>query len=73
MSTYTLNPIKDATPIMTVNKNNTITFLVAGDEILRMGEDGFYVRGVKVEVDNDEPVKVYTAFKEWLVWQQLVR
>jgi hypothetical protein len=73
MPKYTLIDAPDPRPIMTVNKNNTITFLAAGDEILRMGEDGFYVRGVKVEVDNDEPVKVYTAFKEWLVWQQLVR
>jgi hypothetical protein len=71
MSTFTLIDSVDTAPIMTVNKNNSITFLAAGDELLRMGEDGFYVRGVKVEVDNDEPVKVYTAFKEWLVWQQL--
>jgi len=73
MPKYTLIDAPDPSPIMTVNKNNSITFLAAGDEILRMGEDGFYVRGVKVEVDNDEPVKVYTAFKEWLVWQQLTR
>jgi hypothetical protein len=54
-------------------KNNTIIFNAGGDnsEMLRIAEDGFYVRGVKVEADADEAQKVYLAFKQWLTWNAL--
>jgi hypothetical protein len=50
-------------------EENTITFFM-GDpvkaEMLKVAEDGFYVRGVKVEQDESEAKKVYDAFVEWL-------
>ena len=52
---------------------NSISFYGAGDEMLRCGPDGFYVRGKKVEVDDKEAQTVYNSFKEWLTWQQLNR
>ena len=44
-----------------------------GVEMLRVAEDGFYVRGTKVPVDDKEAATVYTAFKEFLVWSRLSR
>jgi len=52
---------------------NNITMISGGKEMLRVAEDGFYVRGTKVPVDDKEAVTVYTAFKEFLVWSRLSR
>lgn len=47
---------------------------MAGDtEMLRVGPDGFWVRGVKVEQDANEAQAVYEGFKTWLAWAQLNR
>ncbi len=42
-------------------------------EMLRVGKDGFYVRGVKVTQDDKEAETVYNAFKAWMVWAELNR
>lgn len=42
-------------------------------EMIRIGPDGFWVRGVKVEQDNNEAESVYSAFKEFLAWNVLTR
>lgn len=52
---------------------NTITCLAGGQEMLRVGPDGFWVRGVKVEQDDKEAEIVYNAMKEFLTWSQLTR
>lgn len=53
---------------------NTISLMMSGqDEMLRITEDGFYVRGVRVPADNKEAETVYNAFKQWLAWAQLQR
>jgi hypothetical protein len=52
---------------------NSVTFHSAGEEMLRCGPDGFFVRGKHVEQDDNEARIVYNAFKEWLTWQQLSR
>ena len=55
-----LNPASAAAP-------GTFTFNTAtGDEMLRVGPNGFYVRGVKVPQDGEEAKKVYDTFIEWL-------
>lgn len=54
-------------------RKNTITCLAAGEEMLRVGPDGFWVRGVKVPQDDKEAQIVYNAFKEWMTWSQLTR
>ena len=43
------------------------------DEMLNITQDGFYVRGVKVPVDDQEAMVVYNCFKQWLVYHNLVR
>lgn len=50
---------------------NTMHFNVGSVEMVRISEDGFWVRGVKVEQDDNEAKRVYSAFKEWLVWSKL--
>ena len=52
---------------------NTITCMAGGTEMLKVGPDGFWVRGVKIEQDDKEAVTVYNAFKQWLVWSELNR
>lgn len=52
---------------------NTITCMAGGSEMLRVGPDGFWVRGVKVPQDDKEAQLVYNAFKEWMIWAQLTR
>ena len=52
---------------------NSVSFMCKGEEMLRCGPDGFFVRGLKVDQDDTEAKQVYNSFKEWLVWQQLSR
>jgi hypothetical protein len=52
---------------------NTITCLAGGEEMIRVGPDGFWVRGQKVTQDKNEAEAVYRAFKEFLTWSQLTR
>jgi hypothetical protein len=47
--------------------------ITGGTEMLRVAEDGFYVRGEKIPVDDKEAATVYNAFKEFLVWSRLSR
>ena len=50
---------------------NTITCLAGGEEMLRVGPEGFWVRGVKVPQDDQEAQAVYNAFKQWMAWMSL--
>ena len=47
---------------------NDIKLNGGGEEMLRVAEDGFYVRGVRVEADEKEARAVYEAFKRWMTW-----
>ena len=47
---------------------NDISLTAAGDEMLRVAKDGFYVRGVRVEADAKEAKAVYEAFKSWMTY-----
>jgi hypothetical protein len=49
----------------------SITFNTGLDEMIKINEDGFYVRGKKVEQDDKEAETVYNAFKQWLAWANL--
>jgi hypothetical protein len=52
---------------------NNIICLAGGEEMLRVGPDGFWVRGVKVEQNAQEAQAVYNAFKQWMAWASLER
>ena len=47
---------------------NDIKLNGGGEEMLRVAQDGFYVRGVKVEADEKEAKAVYEAFKQWMTY-----
>ena len=47
--------------------------LAGSEEMLKVGPDGFWVRGVKVEQDENEAKNVYEGFKAWMAWAQLTR
>ena len=55
------------------SRQNSLTMIAGGSEMLRVGPDGFYVRGVKVPADDKEAATVYNAFKQFLVWAELNR
>ena len=61
---------------MSSPNTGSITFAPSGDgevPMLRIGPDGFYVRGVKVPVDENESMAVFKAFKQWMVEVELRR
>ena len=77
MSTLVFETEKEVpNPVLTVGENNKasfITFHGGQHEILKITEDGFYVRGKRVEADEQEARAVYKAFKEFLVYSALSR
>lgn len=52
---------------------NNIVCMVGSTEMLKVGPDGFWVRGVKVPQDDKEAEAVYKGFKQFLVWAELNR
>ena len=64
---------REATPVISMTPNNAITLHSGETEMLRIAEDGFYVRGVKLEQDDKEIKEVYNCFKEWLTWSTMNR
>jgi hypothetical protein len=70
-----IQPIAQPTPVLSVSAppENNITFYGGASEMLKVTEDGFYVRGVKVPADDKEAAAVYKAFKAFLVHHALTR
>jgi len=52
---------------------NTITFCAGtpSTEMLKVAPNGFWVRGIKIEQDEQEAKRVYEAFKGWMLWAEL--
>ena len=42
-------------------------------EWIKITNEGFWVRGIKVPQDDQEAQTVYNAFKQWLAWANLTR
>jgi hypothetical protein len=63
------------TPVLSVTAppENNITFHTGQAEMLKVTQDGFYVRGVKVDADEKEAAAVYRAFKQFLVHHALTK
>ena len=74
MSTFTIAPLI-AKPVISMSAQpaNNIIFHAGQTEMLKVTEDGFYVRGVKIDADEKEAAAVYKAFKEFLVYHALTR
>ena len=58
---------------MRTENSNTITCMAGGEEMLKVSDKGFWVRGVRVELDEQEAQKVYEGFKAWMMWAQMTR
>jgi hypothetical protein len=71
MQTWAANPLPKYEIADT--KPGSITMTTGQTEMLKVAPDGFYVRGQKVPVDDQEAEMVYNAFKEFLVWSRLHR
>jgi hypothetical protein len=52
---------------------NNIVLNAGSEEMIKVTEDGFYVRGVKVEQGPEEAEQVYEAFRQWLAWASLTK
>ena len=52
---------------------NNIVCMAGSTEMLKIGPDGFWVRGVKVPADDKEAKTVYNGFKQFLTWAELNR
>lgn len=50
-----------------------IKMLLEEQEWIKISEQGFWVRGVKIEQGPKEAMQVYEAFKEFLVWSTLTK
>lgn len=63
------------TPVLSITAppENNISMYAGANEILKITEEGFYVRGKKVEADEKEAAAVYKAFKEFLIHHALTR
>jgi hypothetical protein len=60
-----------------VTETNTITFHTSDDPsetpILKITDEGFWIRGVKVPQDEQEAKAVYKAFRRFMVETELKR
>ena len=52
-------------------QENNITMYTGEQEILKITDNGFFVRGKQVPVDDNEALAVYKAFKQFLVYHAL--
>ena len=75
MTQYIIRDSVLPTPVFSITSppSNNIVFHGGNDEILKITEDGFYVRGKKVPVDEEEGLAVYRAFKQFLVHHALTK
>jgi hypothetical protein len=52
---------------------DTIVFNSGETEMLKIGPDGFWVRGEKVPQDDKEAKAVYEAFTAFIAWASISR
>jgi len=55
------------------NPQDSVILRAGNEDMLRITPEGFYVRGEKVPVDDNEAFTVYNSFQQWLAWAQLQR
>lgn len=79
MTNYIINRTPIPNPVLSVSDSPkdenpaNITFYTNQSEMLRVAEDGFYVRGKKLDIDDKEAESVYKAFRQFLIWSALVK
>ena len=59
--------------IQDTTKPSSLIMTVNQTEWIKISDEGFWVRGQKVEQDPQEARIVYEAFREFLMWCNLTR
>lgn len=54
-------------------KVSALTMIVNDTEWIKITDNGFWVRGVRVEQGPEEARIIYEAFREFLMWSNLTR
>jgi hypothetical protein len=70
---WTIEPLENGDFKVVYPKEDSLTMIAGGSEMIRVAADGFYVRGQKVPADDKEAETVYNAFKQFLVWSEMNR
>lgn len=52
-------------------EKNAISFYSAGEEVLKISHNGFWVNGNLVDDTEQNRLAVYESFKSWLVYQRM--
>lgn len=79
MSNFVINQTPMPNPALSItappedNSSANITFYANQSEMLKVASDGFYVRGKKLDIDDNEAESVYKALRQFLIWSALVR
>jgi len=75
MTQYIIQDSALPDPVLSITSppGNNIVFHGGSSEMLKITEDGFYVREKKVPVDEEEGLAVYRAFKQFLVYHALTK
>lgn len=79
MSNFVINQTPIPNPALTITappkdgSGANITFYTNQNEMLKVASDGFYVRGKKLDIDDNEAESVYKALRQFLIWSALVR
>lgn len=79
MSNFVIRPTPNPNPVLTISsppedgRGANITFYTNQNEMLKVASDGFYVRGKKLDIDDNEAESVYKAFRQFLIWSALTR
>lgn len=55
------------------SKTNSVIINLNQTEWIKITDNGFWVRGVKVEQDEKEAKTVYDAFREFLTWATITQ
>ena len=67
------NPLPAPAITLSAPPESNITFYGGNFEMLKVTEDGFSVRGVKVKADENDAASGYKAFKSFLVHHALTK
>jgi hypothetical protein len=72
---FTLQPtnLNPAMIMSSPESGNNIILYTGSEEMLKITQDGFYVRGVRVPADHTEAQTVYNSFKQWMAWASLTQ
>ena len=79
MSSYNFDAVQSATENWGTEykfhepESNNIICYAGATEMLKIGPDGFWVRGIKLPADDKEAETVYNGFKQFLTWAELNR